>query len=284
MNRRWEAAGRPLIADAVPKVMGIVNVTPDSFSDGGRWFSIEAAVEHALKLVEEGADILDVGGESTRPGSEIVPAAEEIRRVVPVIEQLAAATSVPISIDTMKPEVAREATRAGACIINDVSGLRDEETARVAVESGAAVVVMHMQGTPQTMQDAPRYDDVVEEVLAYLAERVDWCTNVMGIPRERIAIDPGIGFGKTYEHHLELLRNLGRFGTLECAMLLGVSRKGMLKTMTGRGLDQRLAASVVCSLAGCTLGAQVVRVHDVGPMVDAIKVWNLVRGWGTDDV
>jgi dihydropteroate synthase len=284
MTARWEAAGRPLIADAVPKVMGIVNVTPDSFSDGGRWYGVDAAVEHARKLVEDGADILDVGGESTRPGSAIVPPDEEIRRVVPVIERLAAAVSVPISIDTRKAEVAREALRAGACIVNDVSGLRDEAMAEVAVESGAAVVVMHMQGTPQTMQDDPRYDDVVEDVLAYLAGRVAWCEAV-GIPRSRIAVDPGIGFGKTYGHNLALLRNLDRFGTLDCAVLLGVSRKGTLKTMTGRSMDQRLTSSVVCSLAGCTLGAGVVRVHDVGPMVDAIKVWGLVRGWkGKDDV
>jgi len=284
MKTRWGAQGRPLVVDDVPKVMGIVNVTPDSFSDGGRWTSADAAVEHALRLVEEGADILDVGGESTRPGADVVPAAEEIRRVVPVIERLAAATRVPISVDTMKAEVAREAVRAGACILNDVSGLRDRAMAEVAADSGAAVVVMHMRGTPQTMQDDPRYDDVVEEVHAYLARQVDWCVREMGIPRDRIAVDPGIGFGKTYEHHLALLRNLDRFGTLDCTVLLGVSRKGMLKTMTGRGMDQRLAGSVVCSLAGCTRGAGVVRVHDVGPMVDAIKIWGLIRGWGKDDV
>nr|WP_303652820.1 dihydropteroate synthase [Paludisphaera mucosa] len=262
--------------------MGIVNVTPDSFSDGGRWATADAAVEHGLRLLQDGADILDVGGESTRPGAAIVPVAEEIRRLAPVIERLADAHA-PISVDTMKPEVARMAIRAGACIINDVSGLRDPEMAEVAAETGAAVVLMHMQGTPQTMQDAPHYDDVVEEVLGYLAERVHWCQS-MGIARARIAIDPGIGFGKTYEHNLALLRNLRRFETLDCVVVLGVSRKGLLKTMTGRGMDQRLTSSVVCSLAGCTLGASVVRVHDVGPMADAIKVWNLVRGWGSSDV
>lgn len=277
----WESRNRVLIADPVPRVMGIVNVTPDSFSDGGQWAGADAAVEHGLKLVEEEADILDVGGESTRPGADIVPPAEEIRRVVPVIERLVAAGR-PISVDTMKPEVAREALAAGACIINDVSGLRDPAMAKIAVDAGAAVVVMHMQGTPQTMQDAPQYRDVVGEVFNYLAERVRWCES-MGIPRSRVAVDPGIGFGKTYEHNLLLLRNLDRFATLECALLLGVSRKGLLKTMTGKGMAQRLTSSVVCSLVGCTLGANIVRVHDVGPMIDAIKVWKEIRGWGSDD-
>jgi dihydropteroate synthase len=258
--------------------MGIVNVTPDSFSDGGRWAEHDAAVAHGERLAAEGAGILDVGGESTRPGSDVVPIAEEIRRVVPVIERLAS-TGVPISIDTMKPEVAREAVAAGACILNDVSGLRDERMAEVASETGAAVVVMHMRGTPQTMQDDPRYDDVVGEVFEYLAGRIRWCES-RGIPKARIAIDPGIGFGKTYEHNRDLLRRLDRFATLDCALLLGISRKGLLKTMTGKGMDQRLTASVVASLAGCTLGANVVRVHDVGPMIDAIKVWNEIRGWG----
>ncbi|OJW19645.1 MAG: dihydropteroate synthase [Planctomycetales bacterium 71-10] len=258
--------------------MGIVNVTPDSFSDGGRWAEHDAAVAHGEGLAAEGAHILDVGGESTRPGSDVVPIAEEIRRVVPVIERLAA-TGVPVSIDTMKPEVARAAVAAGACILNDVSGLRDERMAEVAAEAGAAVVVMHMRGTPQTMQDDPRYDDVVGEVFEYLAGRIRWCES-RGIPKARIAIDPGIGFGKTYEHNRDLLRRLDRFATLDCALLLGISRKGLLKTMTGKGMAQRLTSSVVASLAGCTLGANVVRVHDVGPMVDAIKVWDEIRGWG----
>lgn len=278
MSATWETRDRTLVDGPVPRVMGIVNVTPDSFSDGGRWADRDAAVAHGGCLVAEGADILDVGGESTRPGSDVVPIAEEVRRVVPVIERLATA-GVPISIDTMKPEVARAAVAAGACILNDVSGLRDERMAEVAAESGAAVVVMHMRGTPQTMQDDPRYDDVVGEVLDYLAGRIRWCES-RGIPRARIAIDPGIGFGKTYEHNRDLLRRLDRFATLDCALLLGISRKGLLKTMTGKGMDQRLTSSVVASLAGCTLGANVVRVHDVGPMIDAIKVWNEIRGWG----
>ena len=277
MSVRWESKSRTLVSGPVPRVMGIVNVTPDSFSDGGRWADHDAAVAHGGRLAAEGADILDVGGESTRPGAEVVPVAEEIRRVVPVVAGLAP-LGVPISIDTMKPEVAREAVAAGACILNDVSGLRDERMAEVAAETGAAVVVMHMRGTPRTMQDDPRYGDVVAEVLDYLDGRLRWCES-RGIPRSRVAIDPGIGFGKTYEHNRDLLRRLDRFATLDCALLLGISRKGLLKTMTGKGMDQRLTSSVVASLAGCTLGANVVRVHDVGPMVDAIKVWNEIRGW-----
>jgi len=278
LSASWETRDRTLVDGPVPRVMGIVNVTPDSFSDGGRWAEHDAAVAHGEGLAAEGAHILDVGGESTRPGSDVVPIAEEIRRVVPVIERLAA-TGVPVSIDTMKPEVARAAVAAGACILNDVSGLRDERMAEVAAEAGAAVVVMHMRGTPQTMQDDPRYDDVVGEVFEYLAGRIRWCES-RGIPKARIAIDPGIGFGKTYEHNRDLLRRLDRFATLDCALLLGISRKGLLKTMTGKGMAQRLTSSVVASLAGCTLGANVVRVHDVGPMVDAIKVWDEIRGWG----
>ncbi len=277
MSARWESKDRALVDGPTPRVMGIVNVTPDSFSDGGRWADRDAAVAHGKLLAIEGAEILDVGGESTRPGSDVVPADEEIRRVVPVVERLAP-LGIPISIDTMKPEVARAALAAGACIVNDVSGLRDERMAEVAAEFGAAVVVMHMQGNPQTMQDDPRYDDVVGEVFDYLAERIRWCES-RGIPRARIAIDPGIGFGKTFEHNMDLLRGLDRFATLDCAVVIGISRKGLLKKITGKGMALRLTASVVSSLAACTLGARVARVHDVGPMVDAIKVWGAIRGW-----
>jgi len=283
MPRHWEAKGRIIVGDDVPKVMGIVNITPDSFSDGGRWFSTDIAIEHGLKLVDEGADILDVGGESTRPGAAIVPVEEELRRVIPVIEGLASRTSAPISIDTTKPEVARRALEAGASIINDVSALREPGMVEAAASSGAGVALMHMRGTPQTMQDNPVYDDVVAEVRAYLMERIAWC-EARGVPRSRIAVDPGIGFGKTHEHNLTLLRNLDQFATLGCVLLIGVSRKGTIKKMTGRGIEDRLVGSVVCSLAACTMGASVARVHDVGPMVDAIKVWNETRGWGRNDV
>ena len=275
---RWEACGRAIVADGVPKVMGIVNITPDSFSDGGLAGTLEGAVVHALHLVAEGADLLDVGGESSRPGAEPVPLDEELRRVIPVVEALAPRVAVPISVDTTKAEVARQALRAGASIINDIRGLDgDPELSRLVAEAGAGVVLMHMAGTPQTMQDNPRYDDVVREVRDDLARRIERA-EASGIPRDRIAIDPGIGFGKTFEHNLELLRNLDRFANLGCALLVGTSRKGFLGTLTGRPVGGRATASVVSSLAAVVRGAHVVRVHDVGPMVDAIKVWTALFG------
>jgi dihydropteroate synthase len=279
---RWEACGRMIVAGGAPKVMGIVNVTPDSFSDGGRALAVDDAVSHAMRLVDEGADLLDVGGESSRPGAAPVGLVEELRRVVPAVEALAARVSVPISIDTTKAEVARQALRAGASIINDITALGgDPDLARVVADAGAGVVLMHMQGTPGTMQDAPSYDDVVREVYDFLALRVEWA-EARGIPRPRIAVDPGIGFGKTTEHNLELLRNLGRFATLGCAVLVGTSRKGFLGALTGRPISGREAASVASSLCAATRGASVVRVHDVAPMVDAIKVWAALGGWGQD--
>jgi dihydropteroate synthase len=282
MPSAWEARGR-LVADGrTPKVMGIVNVTPDSFSDGGRWFSTDSAVAHGIKLVEDGAHILDVGGESTRPGAEVVSLADELERVVPVVERLARESGVPISIDTTKAEVARQALLAGASIVNDVSALREPGMAEVVSSAGAGVVLMHMQGTPQTMQDDPRYDDVVAEVRSFLVDRIAWCEE-RGIPRSRIAVDPGIGFGKTFEHNMTLLRNLDQFANLNSILLIGISRKGLLKKITGRGMAQRSTSSVVCSLAGCRLGARVVRVHDVGPMVDAVRVWDEVIGWESND-
>ena len=275
---RWEACGRAIVADGVPKVMGIVNVTPDSFSDGGLAGTLEAAVTPALRLVAEGADLLDLGGESSRPGAEPVPLDEELRRVIPVVEALATLVTVPISVDTTKAEVARRALRAGASIINDIRGLDgDPELSRLVAESGAGVVLMHMAGTPQTMQVDPRYDDVVQEVRDDLARRIERA-EALGITRDRIAIDPGIGFGKTLAHNLELLRNLDRFANLGRALLVGTSRKGFLGTLTGRPVGDRATASVVSSLAAVARGANVVRVHDVGPMVDAIKVWTALQG------
>jgi dihydropteroate synthase len=277
--RRWEACGRSIVADRVPRVMGIINVTPDSFSDAGRTRARDDAVAHALRLVEEGADLLDIGGESSRPGADPVPLDEELRRVIPVIEALAARVAVPISVDTTKAEVARRAIAAGATIINDIQALQgDPALGRVAAETGAAVVLMHMAGTPRTMQDDPHYDDVVREVRDALARRIA-DVELLGIPRARIAIDPGIGFGKTLAHNLELLRNLEQFATLGCAVLIGTSRKGFLGTLTGRPVDQRAIASVVSSLAAAHKGANVVRVHDVAAMVDAIKTWTAIHGW-----
>ena len=275
---RWEACGRAIVADGVPKVMGIVNVTPDSFSDGGLAGTLAGAVAHAMHLIAEGADLLDLGGESSRPGAEPVPLDEELRRVIPVVEALTPLVTVPISVDTIKAEVARQALRAGASIVNDIRGLDgDPELSRLVAEAGAGVVLMHMAGTPQTMQVDPCYDDVVQEVRDDLARRIERA-EASGIPRERIAIDPGIGFGKTLEHNLELLRNLDRFANLGCALLVGTSRKGFLGTLTGRPVGDRATASVVSSLVAVARGADVVRVHDVGPMVDAIKVWTALVG------
>ncbi|MBV8269873.1 MAG: dihydropteroate synthase [Planctomycetaceae bacterium] len=259
--------------------MGIVNVTPDSFSDGGRAATRDAAIAHALRLVDEGADLLDIGGESSRPGAEPVPEDEELRRVLPVVEALAPRVPVPISVDTTKAGVAVRALRAGASIVNDITALGgDPDLPRVVAESGAGVVLMHMAGTPRTMQDDPRYGDVVGDVRDFLAGRIAEVES-LGIPRARVAIDPGIGFGKTLEHNLELLRNLDRFATLGCAVLIGTSRKGFLGALTGRPVAERATASVVSSLAAATRGAHVVRVHDVAPMVDAIKIWAELRGW-----
>ena len=267
-------------ADPVPKVMGIINLTPDSFSDGGTTYDPEAALAQARRLTALGADLLDLGGESSRPEAEPVALAEELRRVIPVVEAIATSLSIPLSIDTTKAEVARQALKAGACIINDITAMgADPEMTRVVADTGAGVVLMHMQGTPATMHLNPHYEDVVTEVYDFLGQRVDWAA-ANGVPRERIAIDPGIGFGKSFRHNLDILRSLRRFENLGCVILIGVSRKGFLGKITGRPVDERASASAASSLAGCLQGARVVRVHDVGPMVDTIKVWTAQRGWG----
>jgi dihydropteroate synthase len=266
--------------DPIPRVMGIVNLTPDSFSDGGMLREPEEALAHAQRLAAEGADMLDVGGESSRPGSLPVPLAEELRRVIPIVEAIAGSLTVPLSIDTTKAEVARQALAAGAVVINDISAMgADSAMIKVAADTGAGVVFMHMQGTPATMHISPRYDDVVTEVYDYLARRVEWAESY-GVPRERIAVDPGIGFGKKFVHNLELLRSLRRFENLGCVILIGTSRKGLLGKLTGRPVYERASASAASSLAACLEGARVVRVHDVAPMVDTIKVWTALRGWG----
>jgi dihydropteroate synthase len=265
--------------DPIPKVMGIVNLTPDSFSDGNRALDASDSVARALAMVAGGADLLDLGGESSRPGAVPVDLDEELRRVLPVVLALASQVGVPISIDTTKAEVAAQAIRAGAAIINDISALEaDPRMADVAARTGAGVVLMHMQGVPQTMNVDPRYNDVVTEVHDFLAYRVEWAES-RGIPRERIAIDPGIGFGKTGEHNLTILRNLDRLNDLGCVILIGTSRKGFLGKITERPVTDLAMASVASSLAACLRGARVVRVHDVAPMVDAIRVWTAVRGW-----
>jgi dihydropteroate synthase len=259
--------------------MGIVNLTPDSFSDNGHLPGSAESVAFALRLAAQGADILDFGGESTRPGADPVSLDEELRRVIPVVRATAEQLEIPISVDTTKAEVARLALAAGALVINDISSLAaDPEMVRVAAATGAGVVLMHMQGTPATMQANPAYQDVVNEVYDFLAFRVEWA-EARGIPRNRIAVDPGIGFGKTPLHNLEILRNLERFDTLGCPILIGLSRKGFLGSITGRPVSERAAATVAASLDACRRGARIVRVHDVAQMVDAIRVWSALTDW-----
>jgi dihydropteroate synthase len=254
-------------------IMGVINVTPDSFSDGGSLTSVEAAVDHGLRLVDEGAEILDIGGESTRPGAAPVSAEEELRRVIPVIEGLAAKTTAALSIDTCKASVARAAVAAGAEIINDVTALQgDDDMARVAAESACAVVLMHMRGTPRTMQQDPHYDDVVAEVSAHLAQRVD-AARAAGIVADRIAIDPGIGFGKTVEHNLQLIAGLGRFAAPGYPVLLGVSRKSFLATAAGCSeVSERDLPTAVLTAIGYGLGARIFRVHAVRPNVQSLRL------------
>ena len=270
-----DCAGRILQLDR-PRVVGIVNVTPDSFSDGGEHASVEAAVAHGLQLAEEGADALDVGGESTRPGADAVGVEEELRRVIPVIERLARDTSLPISIDTSKPEVMQAAVAAGAGMINDVRALRGEGALEVAAALGVPVVLMHMQGEPRSMQDAPRYDDVVAEVHRFLAERI-FAAEMAGIAKKHIVVDPGFGFGKTSAHNLLLLAQLQRFTELGVPVLAGMSRKKTIGELTGRGDPRaRVHGSVAAALIAARRGARLLRVHDVAATVDALKVWNAV--------
>ncbi|PRH83878.1 dihydropteroate synthase [Arenimonas caeni] len=269
-----DCVGRIVRLD-VPRVMGIVNVTPDSFSDGGAHDTVEAAVAHGLRLAEEGADILDVGGESTRPGAGEVGEEEELRRVVPVIERLAKETSLPISVDTSKPGVMRAAVAAGAGMINDVHALRREGALDAAAAAGVPVVLMHMQGEPRSMQEAPVYDDLVGEVHRFLAERIFAC-EMSGIPKKRIVLDPGYGFGKTTAHNLLLLRQQSRLLDLGLPLLAGLSRKRSLGEITGREVGGRLHASVAAAVLAAEYGARILRVHDVAATVDALKVWAAV--------
>ena len=267
--------GRSLRLDR-PRVMGIVNVTPDSFSDGGAHDTVERAVAHALQLAGEGADILDIGGESTRPGADEVPLEEELRRVIPVIERLAQDTTLPISIDTSKPEVMRAAVAAGAGMINDVYGLRRDGALDAAAALGVPVVLMHMLGEPRSMQDAPQYDDVVADVHRFLAERI-FSAEMAGIAKKNIVIDPGFGFGKTQAHNLQLLAQLRRFTELGVPVLAGLSRKKTIGELTGRDDPrERVSGSVAAHLIAAQNGAGLLRVHDVAATVDALKVWQAV--------
>jgi dihydropteroate synthase len=277
MSLEWHLPDRVLRLDGRALVMGIVNVTPDSFSDGGRHGTTEAAVAHALRLVEEGADLLDVGGESSRPGAVPVPAEEELRRVLPVIEELARSTDVPLSVDTYKASVAEACLAAGAHVVNDITALGDADMARVAASRRAGVVLMHMRGTPQTMQQGPRYEDVTAEVCSFLEARLHEAASA-GIEASRVVLDPGIGFGKTVEHNLQLLARLDELRSLGRPVCLGVSRKGLLGKLLDRPLEQRLAGSLAAACHAVVRGAaQIVRVHDVRETRDAVIVLAAIR-------
>lgn len=264
------------MASREPTLMGVVNVTPDSFSDGGEFLDSSVAVAHGRALIAEGAGILDIGGESTRPGAEAVEADEEIARVLPVIEGLAGA-GVPVSIDSSKARVAEAALDAGAEIVNDVTALSDPEMAALCAERDCDLILMHMQGTPRTMQQSPTYDDVVADVKAFLADRIDRAVSC-GVAEERIWIDPGIGFGKTVEHNLELLRRLGELRDLGRPIVLGTSRKRFIGKITGREVDERLGGTIASNVLGLRAGADVLRVHDVAAVRDAITITLAVDG------
>ena len=268
--------GRMLSLDS-PVVMGILNVTPDSFSDGGRFLHRDAAVSRAMAMQRAGAAIIDIGGESTRPGARPVSIDEELERVVPVIEALHGELEIPLSVDTSKPEVMMEAVKAGAGMINDVNALRAEGAVQIAAELGVPLCLMHMQGEPRTMQQAPAYTDVVAEVKAFLGERLVCCREA-GIAEHTVLVDPGFGFGKTLEHNLALLRNLHQFADMGAGVLAGISRKSMLGALTGREAHDRLAASITAAALAVERGAVVVRVHDVAETVDALSIVNAITG------
>lgn len=262
---------------ATPAVMGVINVTPDSFSDGGRFLDTAAAIEQGLRLAGEGAAILDIGGESTRPGAADVAEQEELRRVLPVIEHLRARTSAVISIDTSKPGVMRAAAAAGAGLINDVRALREPGALEAAAATDCAVCLMHMQGEPRTMQLAPTYGDVVSEVHAFLAERVQ-AARAAGVSRERLLIDPGFGFGKTLEHNLQLLRGLRDLTVEGLPLLAGLSRKSSVGKLTGRPEAERVYGSIALAVIAAQNGASIIRAHDVAATVDALRVLAAVEG------
>ncbi|AGA91271.1 dihydropteroate synthase [Thioflavicoccus mobilis 8321] len=270
MGRAIDCAGKTLDLSR-PLVMGILNITPDSFSDGGHFLSLNAACRRAVQMVEDGADIIDVGGESTRPGAATVSADEELRRVVPVIEALVGEVPVPISVDTSRPEVIRAAAGAGVGLINDIRALRRPGALAAAAEVALPVCLMHMRGEPGTMQEAPHYDDVVAEVGAFLRERAA-CCEAAGIPREQLLVDPGFGFGKNLSHNLALLAGLPRLADFGWPLLVGLSRKSMIGALTGRPVAERIHGSVTAAVLAVERGASVVRVHDVRPTVEALRV------------
>lgn len=265
-----------MISRPHPLVMGILNVTPDSFSDGGRFNRLDEALRRAESMVECGVDIIDIGGESTRPGAIVVPAAEEIDRVVPVIEAIQARFDVAISVDTLKTPVMKAVLAQGVDLINDICALTDEGATAAVANSTAAVCLMHMQGTPRTMQQDPHYDDVVSDVNRYLADRVEACVSA-GIDKERLLIDPGFGFGKTLQHNYQLLATLARFKEQGLPVLVGMSRKSMIGNLLARPTEQRLAGSLACALLAAERGADIIRVHDYQETIDALRVWSAMR-------
>lgn len=273
----WSGRGFTFDLDQRTIVMGILNVTPDSFSDGDRFFDQQLAVEHALQMAEEGADILDIGGESSRPGAKPVNADEELSRVLPVIKAVCASSDVPISIDTSKPEVAKEALAAGAVIINDVTALSASGMAEMAATSDAGLVLMHMKGEPRTMQQNPQYDDLLGEIGLFLQKSAGKAL-AAGVKKERIVIDPGVGFGKTLDHNLQLIRHLRSFADLGYPVLVGPSRKRFIGDLTGKDINERLYGTIAAVVAAVMAGARIVRVHDVAPVVDALRVAEAIAG------
>ena len=278
MKHRWTLKTRDLTPTGRPLLMGILNVTPDSFSDGGQFPLVENAIARALQMEADGADIIDIGGESTRPGAEPVMLEEELRRTIPVIRELATRVRTPISIDTTKAEVARQALEAGAEIVNDISGLTfDPEMLEVCRLHDAGICLMHIQGTPQTMQQNPTYVDVVQEVIDFLQQQVDRCL-MAGILPERMCVDPGIGFGKTAEHNLQLLKSVSRLQRdLQRPVLIGHSRKRFLSKILGRSVDERESGTIGVSIALAEQGVDILRIHDVRSVRDAIVAWDTVR-------
>lgn len=267
--------GRFVLDCSSPLIMGVLNVTPDSFSDGGRFLRQDAALDHALRMVDEGADLIDIGGESTRPGAQPASLGEERERVLPVLEVLRERVSVPISVDTRKPALMVEAIGAGADMINDVGGFGSAAAIAAVADAPVAVCAMHMRGEPRSMQSAPVYEDVLAEVGEFLLARRDGLLDA-GVAADRIVLDPGFGFGKSLEHNLALLRGLSRFVQLGCPVLVGLSRKSMLGTLLDRPVEERMVASVAAALLAVERGARLVRVHDVAQTRDALRLWSAV--------
>ena len=277
LHRRWTFGGMDHDLGNHPLIMGILNTTPDSFSDGGKFQQVDVAVEHALRLVSEGADLLDIGGESTRPGADPVSLQEELQRVIPLIERLQGLVKIPISIDTYKSEVARQALAAGASIVNDISGLRfDSRMIEVCRESLCGIICMHIQGTPQTMQASPQYHNVVEDLCDDFAQRLEFLERE-GLARERIVIDPGVGFGKTAHHNLEILSNIGRFRQLGRPVMIGHSRKRFLQKILQQSIDERLFGTIGVSIGLAQQHVDILRVHDVAANRDALTAWRATQ-------